>query len=245
MKTESKPPSPRHEIDNRIPVEIWEQIFSNLYPSQLCRLSMVSRAFETIVTLLPIWYQLFTENNFKKRLRFLRGISESKSYMLYMCANSLHICEECGHQENFDSTILADLPLPVLVRLPKRHCPSDEEIEYVGDQLNLTWAVRKCRICRKKQGEGRGNEEFEPVMPRTSPPPMPKSAEEWCKIYPGLSRVVDHEGYGYNWEMKEDGVLGELEFYYGGALGAEASSKPATEYDNKTKARILWYRQQD
>src|SRR5690348_10681543 len=82
MKTESKPPSPRHELDKHAPAEIWEQIFSYLYPSQLCRLSMVNKTFETIVSSLPIWRYLFTENTVRKRLRFLRGIPESKSYML-------------------------------------------------------------------------------------------------------------------------------------------------------------------
>ncbi|OAQ25155.1 hypothetical protein K457DRAFT_129255 [Linnemannia elongata AG-77] len=301
MKTESKTPSPRHELDKHVPAEIWERIFSYLYPSQLCRFSMVNKTFETIVSSLPIWRYLFTENTFRKRLRFLRGIPESKSYMLYICANSLHICEECGYQHRFGSKNLADLPLPVLVRLSESHCSSDEEIvfsdeeivfsdeeiefpdeqiessdeqiessdekiksldeevesldeetesleenfEYLGSQVNLTWTVRKCCDCRKAQGEGLGSGEFEATVPRTSPPPLPKTAPEWCKIYPGFKRIVDFEGYGYDLYVNEDTVLSELEIYYGGALGAEASGKSALEYDGKTKARILWYRQQD
>ncbi|KAK5805457.1 hypothetical protein F5H01DRAFT_353760 [Linnemannia elongata] len=286
MKTESKTPSPRHELDKHVPAEIWEQIFSYLYPSQLCRLSMVNKAFEIIISSLPIWRYLFTKNAFRKRLRFLRGITESKSYMLYMCANSLHICEECGYQERFGSKNLADFPLPVLVRLSESHCSSDEEIvfsdeeiefpdeqiefsdekiksldeevesldeeteseenfEYLGSLVNLTWTVRKCCDCRKAQGEGLGSGEFEATVPRTSPPPLPKTAPEWCKIYPGFERIVDFEGYRYGLYVSEDTVLSELEIYYGGALGAEASGKSALEYDGKTKARILWYRQQD
>ncbi|KAG0053010.1 hypothetical protein BGZ90_006323 [Linnemannia elongata] len=249
---------------------------------------MVNKTFETI-------------NTFRKRLRFLRGIPESKSYMLYICANSLHICEECGDQQRFGSKNLADLPLPVLVRLSESHCSSDEEIvfsdeeimfsdeeigfpdeqieswdekikssdekiesldeeveslneetesleeifEYLGSQVNLTWTVRKCCDCRKAQGEGLGSGEFEATVPRTSPPPLPKTAFEWCEIYPGFKRIIAFEGYGYGLEVNEDTVLSELEIYYGGALGAEASSKSALEYDGKTKARILWYRQQD
>ncbi|KAG0065862.1 hypothetical protein BGZ89_007844 [Linnemannia elongata] len=279
MKTESKPPSPRHELDKHVPAEIWERIFSYLYPSQLCRLLMVNKTFETIVSSLPIWRYLFTENTVRKRLRFLRDIPESKSYMLYICANSLHICEECGYQHRFGSKNLANLPLPVLVRLSESHCSSDEEIvfsdeeiefpdeqiessdekiksldeeteseenfEYLGSQVNLTWTVRKCCDCRKAQGEGLGHGEFEATVPRTSPPPLPKTAPEWCKIYPGFKRIVDFEGFGYDLYVNEDTVLSELEIYYGGALGAEASSKSALEYDGKTKARILWYRQQD
>lgn len=206
---------------------------------------MVNRAFDSIVSSLPIWYYLFTKNCYGYRLRLLQGKLESKSYMLYMCANSLHICEECGYQQRYDLENLANLPLPVLVRLPKRHCSSDEKIKYLGDQLNLTWTVRKCCGCRRKQGEGQGVQEFEATVPRTSPPPIPKTNSEWCKIYPGYRRIVDFEEYGYNWETKEDIVLSELEIYYGGALCAEASSKPTTEYDDKTKARVLWYRQQD
>ncbi|KAG0087462.1 hypothetical protein BGZ92_007311 [Podila epicladia] len=136
MNVKSKPPPSRLNVDKHIPAKIWKQIFSYLYPSQLCRLSMVSKTFETIVGSLPVWYHLFTKNNYGKQLRFLRAIPESKSYMLYMCASSLHIWEECYRQEFFDSETLVDLPLLVLVRLPKRRCFSEEAIKYVGNEAN-------------------------------------------------------------------------------------------------------------
>ncbi|OAQ32549.1 hypothetical protein K457DRAFT_16112 [Linnemannia elongata AG-77] len=47
-----------------------------------------------------------------KRLRLLRNIPESKSYMLYMCAGSLHICEECL------GLTLPSMTEPVLALLP-------------------------------------------------------------------------------------------------------------------------------
>ncbi|KAF9535223.1 hypothetical protein EC957_001900, partial [Mortierella hygrophila] len=39
----------------RVPVEVWEQIFSFLYPSQLSRISMVNKNFNSIVSLLKVW----------------------------------------------------------------------------------------------------------------------------------------------------------------------------------------------
>ncbi|KAI1321585.1 hypothetical protein EDD11_003065 [Mortierella claussenii] len=75
-------------VDKRVPVEVWERIFNRLYPSQLSRLSMVNKTFNKIVSSLSVWSRMFTlAFGPKKRLRTLRNIDESKSYMLYMCAS--------------------------------------------------------------------------------------------------------------------------------------------------------------
>ncbi|KAF9304164.1 hypothetical protein BG003_001766, partial [Podila horticola] len=73
-------------IDKRIPPEVWERIFSRLYPSQLSRLSMVNKTFNKIVSSLSTWSRMFpvAHSSDKQRLRTLRDVPESKSYMLYM-----------------------------------------------------------------------------------------------------------------------------------------------------------------
>ncbi|KAF9560302.1 hypothetical protein EC968_006254, partial [Mortierella alpina] len=82
------------QIDHRVPLEVWQRIFRGLYPSQLCRLSMVNRNFNRIVSSLLFWSRIFPLIfGDTKRLRTLVNIPESKSYMLYICANSLDICE--------------------------------------------------------------------------------------------------------------------------------------------------------
>ncbi|KAK3845705.1 MAG: hypothetical protein J3R72DRAFT_487405 [Linnemannia gamsii] len=84
-------------IDKRLPPEVWATIFSRLYPSQLSRLSMVNKTFNKIVSSLSIWSRIFfvAYPAGTMRLRTLRDMPESKSYMLYLCALSLYICECC------------------------------------------------------------------------------------------------------------------------------------------------------
>ncbi|KAF9123817.1 hypothetical protein BG015_005237 [Linnemannia schmuckeri] len=83
-------------VYKRIPVEVWEQIFSYLYPSQLSRISMVNKNLNSIVSLLEVWSRMFAvAHGPKAHLRPLLGISKSKSYMMFMCSSSLHVCERC------------------------------------------------------------------------------------------------------------------------------------------------------
>lgn len=138
------------QIDKRVPPEIWERILSRLYPSQLSRMSRVNRNFNKIVSSLPGWSRMFSVVfGPKMRLRTLRNMPESKSYMLYVCAGSLYICEEClklvpyllvqNHSQNLPSSTL--VPPPTM---------SKGNIKYLGEEVNLNWTVRMCRSCRDK-----------------------------------------------------------------------------------------------
>ncbi|KAG0338837.1 hypothetical protein BG005_003614, partial [Podila minutissima] len=72
-------------VHKRVPVEIWEQILNYLYPSQLSRISMVNKNFNSIVSLLKVWSRMFTiAHGPKAHLRPLLGIPKSKSYMTFM-----------------------------------------------------------------------------------------------------------------------------------------------------------------
>ncbi|KAF9988604.1 hypothetical protein BGZ75_009102 [Mortierella antarctica] len=137
------------QIDHRIPLEVWQRIFSGLYPSQLCRLSMVNRNFNRIVSSLLIWSRIFPLIfGDTKRLRTLGNIPESKSYMLYICANSLYICEAClGLTENH---LYFNKPQPTLAPMPTM---TKGEIQFLGEELNLTWMIWMCSACRDRQYE--------------------------------------------------------------------------------------------
>ncbi|KAG0342691.1 hypothetical protein BG000_002475 [Podila horticola] len=81
-----------NHIDKRVPPEIWERIFSRLYPSQLSRMSMVNKNFNKIVSSLSVWSRMFSLIfGPEMKLRTLRNMPESKSYMLYMCLNQCQL----------------------------------------------------------------------------------------------------------------------------------------------------------
>ncbi|KAG0352272.1 hypothetical protein BGZ54_002873 [Gamsiella multidivaricata] len=84
MGTETQSALRTHDqFDKRVPPEIWQRTFNRLYPSQLSRISMVNKNFNTIVSSLPVWSHMFSVAfGPKMRLRTLRNIPESKSYML-------------------------------------------------------------------------------------------------------------------------------------------------------------------
>ncbi|KAF9955077.1 hypothetical protein BGZ72_004032 [Mortierella alpina] len=136
-------------LDKRVPREVWECIFNRLYPSQLCRLSMVNKNFNDIVSSLSLWSRMFASTHGpSKRLRCLSGMRESKSYMLYMCANSLHVCETCLGTIQFEGTWnvrpnLRLAPLPTL---------STDKCFYVGEAINKDWKIRVCGNCARRCG---------------------------------------------------------------------------------------------
>lgn len=137
------------QIDQRVPLEVWERIFKGLYPSQLCRLSMVNHNFNRIVSSLLIWTRMFPIIfGDKKRLRVLRDIPESKSHMLYICANSLYICEECLALT--DKSLYYYKPEPTLAPMPTM---SQDDVQFLGEELNLTWMIGMCTPCRQKAQE--------------------------------------------------------------------------------------------
>lgn len=118
-----------------------------------------------------------------------------------------------------------------------------EEIQTVGAPLNLTWTVRKCIGCRRRQWQEGGPEEIMDRLPRTLIH-IVKTIPEWCHIYPGYRSLVGDRMHS-PFPTTEESVLSELEQHYGGAAGVKAAGKTSKDYYMKTKARIQWYRQQD
>jgi hypothetical protein len=157
MSTESQSqPRTHDQIDKRVPPEIWERIFERLYPSQLIRMSMVNRNFDKIISSLSVWSYMFSVAfGPTMRLRTLRNMPESKSYMLYMCASSLYICEECLSRtpcetlRDWQGYRLAERePRPTLAPMPTL---SKGSFKYQGEEVNLNWTIWMCRSCRLKK----------------------------------------------------------------------------------------------
>jgi len=105
--------------DRRLPFEVWELICQDLYPSQLCRLSCVSRSLYIYVGSLKVWEKWFRKAYytplFDQKLQLFAGLPRERCYMRYMCAISLMVCEACGQmaqlQDNWlDSPWKAPLP---------------------------------------------------------------------------------------------------------------------------------------
>ncbi|GJJ75064.1 hypothetical protein EMPS_07422 [Entomortierella parvispora] len=180
-------------IDKALPLEVWERIFSYLYPSQITRLSKVNKTLHDIVAASSLWSKMFSQAFGPDAvLCTLPAMPESKSYMLYMCAVSTRVCEQCLVHA-VPSMVRSELParpLPVLVpdaRLRRLNHPGPHQrinkrdslwpggksqgaprlfgqrIIY-GEPINTRWTIRLCLPCRQAHYE-------------TYPEPIPKGME--------------------------------------------------------------------
>ncbi|GJJ74962.1 hypothetical protein EMPS_07320 [Entomortierella parvispora] len=240
----------RFSNDKRVPVEIWEKIFSDLYPSQLSRLSRVSKTFYAIVASLPIWIRLFELTHPNKALRLLQGRSSSTCCMIYMCAISLHFCEACQKLIPFRQEHSAKLPLPVLVTLPStpvRTTITTGKVDsgnIVGNMINLNWRIRKCLACRDATSTY--------VAPESLPPDEPyddgdsgRGFHDWEFIYPELRYIKHARDSGLSGRVKVSQLKIFMKKQFGGPIGLEVAKLPIQKFDAKTWSRIVWYQCQD
>jgi len=221
-------------VHKRVPVEVWEQILSYLYPSQLSRVSMVNKNFNSIVSLLEVWSRMFTiAHGPKAHLRPLLNIPKSKSYMTFMCSSSLHVCERCFGLTEYNAGNLSRLPLPIPILLPRR---STDATTYLGERFDPDWTVRMCLSCR--QGHILNLEE-----------PFPRLAHknqlntlQLRRKYP-CSQEVPKLPRGKTIDEKAD--IKCMRLHFGGDVGVEAYNESTEEHDEKTEARIRWYQLQE
>ncbi|KAG0332297.1 hypothetical protein BG000_010130 [Podila horticola] len=111
-----------------LPLEIWQHILSHLYPSQLARLCLVNKCFFDLVTNQPVWLTMYHTAFPKETLDLLPGMPTSRSYMLFMCAYSFLICEQCFvhcNPKELGRAQLASLPL----------------------KIHLPWASDNVKLC--------------------------------------------------------------------------------------------------
>jgi len=230
--------------DKRVPVEVWEKIFTGLYPSQLSRLSIVSKTFYSIITSLPIWSRLFTLTHPKQELRVLRGRSVSSCCMIYMCAVSLHFCEECQKLVPFQKHNPSHLPLPVFVTQSNTPAVTTtftnaKAVTIAGNRVDYNWRIRRCRDCRDPASAAESLPPWETSLGKNRTKKLP----EWKLIYPQLHHVK----IPGHLEIKPDkySVISHLNTCLGGPAGVEAAKNLTKDYDAKTWSRIVLYQSQD
>ncbi|KAF9433266.1 hypothetical protein BGZ76_009671 [Entomortierella beljakovae] len=142
-----------------IPKETWKWICSYLYPSELTRLSTVNKTMYELVKDLKVWKEWYFKSQKSSKLALIPGLSESHSFMLYLCSVSFSICELCirSCKGNRQRGRLAAMPLPVVFSSSpssssitsnnggKTNSNNNED----GDiTLQDTWTIRLCRVCR-------------------------------------------------------------------------------------------------
>ncbi|KAF9358750.1 hypothetical protein BGX34_008781 [Mortierella sp. NVP85] len=102
-------------LDERVPVEVWEHVFRYLYPSQLSRVSRVSKTFYDIIDGLSIWHEIYIKGLSSPRQDIDFGLTTPKRLMLFVFACSFCICEHCFRFCDGENVLgrLAVMPLPV------------------------------------------------------------------------------------------------------------------------------------
>ncbi|KAG0066010.1 hypothetical protein BGZ90_001571 [Linnemannia elongata] len=221
-------------VHKRVPVEVWEQILGYLYPSQLSRISMVNKNFNSIVSSLEVWSRMFAvAHGPKAHLRPLLNIPKSKSYMTFMCSSSLHVCESCFHLTEYNAGNLSKLPLPIPILLPRR---STNVATYLGEKFDPDWTIRMCLSCR--QGHILNREEPFPRLAHKNY----LTVHQLRAKYPCAKDVLD---LPRGKVIDEIAAIKCMRLQFGGDVGVEAYNESTDEYDKKTEARIRWYQLQE
>ncbi|KAF9346354.1 hypothetical protein BGX34_004021 [Mortierella sp. NVP85] len=147
-------------LEKRLPIEIWEWIFKYLYPSQLSRVSIVCRTFYDIVSNLSLWSEIYAtvhpnnQNHAVGGFKPVPGKNLNKDFMLYICAESLQICELClsvYNEADVSRDRLAFFPLPVhawRIRLASKKTGNFQPFSAKIEPQD--WVVRLCLSCRRK-----------------------------------------------------------------------------------------------
>ncbi|KAF9150685.1 hypothetical protein BG015_007494 [Linnemannia schmuckeri] len=91
MTTLTNPPS-----QQQLPPELWTQVFSFLYPSQLSPIAAVNKTWRDLVHRLPIWRLISSEAGLLVRSKFFPEDYEwVPNHFVLVQEKSQEICEEC------------------------------------------------------------------------------------------------------------------------------------------------------
>ncbi|KAK3827852.1 MAG: hypothetical protein J3Q66DRAFT_408947 [Benniella sp.] len=150
-------------VDRRVPSEIfppeiWKLVFQYLFPSQLSRVSMVCHEFYEIVTGLPLWSVIYAmahpnnKNHVVGGIKLIQSNYHPRDYMLYVCAESLMVCELC-FAVNDDPEVtrdrLASFPLPVHMWRVRAAFKDVTFLPYSVYGQRKDWTIRLCLRCRR------------------------------------------------------------------------------------------------
>ncbi|KAG0044209.1 hypothetical protein BGZ83_010559 [Gryganskiella cystojenkinii] len=235
--------------DIRIPFEIWEKVYCELYLSQLSRLSMTSKTMFLMVGSSQVWKSMIQRCRHAKRQRHLDyeillpvrtdPRADSRSFMRFLCTNQSSICEVClvlGFGGNdkvvraLASRIYAFYRSPQAMYDDEGQHTSFETWNKAWEHYQISnmktkeeeepWTVRLCLPCRQILNER---------LPDAIDPELEKSCVEISKVrkkYPLskihmkiLLKMFPSGGF------PEDKVLFHAREAYGGDVGIEAMRK--------------------
>ncbi|KAH7054857.1 hypothetical protein BKA57DRAFT_501389 [Linnemannia elongata] len=217
------PICPRGQGHKLIPVEVWEHILRYLYPSQLSRFSMVNKNFCVIVSSLDVWSRMFViAYGPKAHLRTLVGVPRSKSYMMFMCSSSVHVCERCFGRTGYNAGSKFKLPLPIPVLLPKR---STDTVKYLGERVTSLPTKNRSHDTLKN------------------------SKLDEYQLHQQYPCAQDVSGFRFHVRrtasIDETMVIQTMRQHFGGDVGITAFKESTEAYDEKTEVRIRWYQLQE
>lgn len=228
----------------RVPNEIWERILSHLYPSQLLWMSMVNKNFSIIVSSLEVWSQMFyVAHGPKAQLQLLVPTPRFKSsYMIFMCASSLHVCEKCFGLTEYNANRLYILPLPIPILLPRW---STDTIKYEGDRFDPNWTIWMCLHCRKDHLS-----DLEEPVPRNITKYLKMDWANLCDLHPciewmqGRNHKLASVRHGFLMIEPQE-AFNNMWQYFSGDSSIKAYKDSTVAYDEKTENRIQWYQLQE
>ncbi|KAG0287551.1 hypothetical protein BGZ96_008538 [Linnemannia gamsii] len=97
---------------------------------------MVNKNFCAIVSSLKVWSHMFViAYGTKAHLRSPVGVPKSKSYMMFMCSSSLHVCERCFCLTGYNADSKYKLLLSIPILLPKR---STDGVKHLGERITTS-----------------------------------------------------------------------------------------------------------
>ncbi|KAK3827842.1 MAG: hypothetical protein J3Q66DRAFT_321225 [Benniella sp.] len=235
-------------LDKRVPIEVWENIFQYLYPSQLARVSQVSKAFYNIVDGLSLWLKIYSIGRLSSPRQDIGfGVITPKRLMLFVIACSFCICEQCFHFCDGENALgrLAAMPLPVpLWRILwttswKYLYNNISSLVQQGVDLNVSEPkIRLCLSCRRTVNE---------LFPESPPAHVTNrylSKRELKELYhlgdKSIQGIADRRGINPVTYSEED-AWKRSRWMYGGTVGFEAIPKPLAKPTKAMKHRLRGY----
>lgn len=251
----------KNTVDKRIPVDVWHHIFQYLYPSQLSRVSQVSKTLYDVVEGMSLWRTIYQKGlHIRPNIGF--GATLPKRLMSFIFACSFCICEQCFRSCDGENALgrLAAMPLPVPLKLVLNKSDSsygelfdralsnlmDKMKKYDSDHFDpneLELKVRLCMSCRKTVYEKHPEEH---IPSRLSGSYLTK--KELKDIYhlgdksvQGiLSRIGPISGLPTRYSEIE--ALKRARLLYGGSVGLQAVPRSLTKPMKQMNGRVHRYR---